>query len=98
MKKAGFHDTGDEYVHNGICRVEPGALVQVVDDIVPNIRKGKVRYKGLKWAAKSSDIIREGEHAKIIGCDILTIIVEKAEPIPDDSGEFSFHSNKQVAK
>jgi membrane protein implicated in regulation of membrane protease activity len=54
-----------------------GAVVLVVETIDPAFGCGKVKYRGIKWPAKASGIITSGKNVKIIGRDILTLIVEK---------------------
>ena len=54
-----------------------GSLVSVVETIDPASGCGKVKYKGVKWPAKASEAITAGEEVKIIGRDILTLIVER---------------------
>lgn len=54
-----------------------GEIVPVVEPIVPPGHGGKVEYKGKIWPARSSERIAPGENARIIGRDILTLVVEK---------------------
>jgi membrane protein implicated in regulation of membrane protease activity len=54
-----------------------GSVVPVVETIDPAFGCGKVRYKGINWPAKAAEVITSGENVKIIGRDILTLIVEK---------------------
>jgi len=54
-----------------------GEIVPVVEPIVPPGHGGKVEFKGKKWPARSTDTIMPGENARIIGRDILTLVVEK---------------------
>ena len=54
---------------------EVGKIVPVVEPIDPCTTFGKVKYKGIKWPAKSSEAISCGERVKIVGRDILTLIV-----------------------
>lgn len=57
--------------------VEIGKIVIVIQDIQPGGTKGKVKYQGTNWAAKASEKIVVGESVKIIGCENITLIVEK---------------------
>ena len=54
-----------------------GEIVPVVEPIVPPGHGGKVVFKGKKWPARSTETIMPGENARIIGRDILTLVVEK---------------------
>jgi len=54
---------------------EVGKIVTVVVPINPYTTCGKVKYRGVKWQAKSSEPIARGEHVRIVGRDILTLIV-----------------------
>lgn len=56
-----------------------GETVSVVETIDPAEGKGRVVYKGKKWPARSSERVLPGETVRIVGRDILTLIVEKAE-------------------
>lgn len=57
--------------------IEIGKVVPVVEYIEPGEVGGKVKYQGARWKAKSKQAIAPGESVKIIGCDNLTLIVEK---------------------
>lgn len=57
--------------------LELGKIVPVIELIEPGEMGGKVKYQGTVWQARSADKIAPGETAKIIGCDNLTLIVEK---------------------
>ena len=70
---------------------EIGKIVQVVEPIDPYTASGKVKYKGIKWPAKSSEAIEQGERVKIIGRDILTLIVEKVNKQPASVKKNSFY-------
>ena len=70
---------------------EVGKIVQVVEPIDPYTASGKVKYKGIKWPAKSSEAIEQGERVKIIGRDILTLIVEKVNKQPAFVKKNSFY-------
>ena len=63
---------------------EIGKIVRVVEPIDPCTASGKVTYMGKKWPAKSSNSepIARGEHVKIIGRDVLTLVVEKMNKQP----------------
>lgn len=63
---------------NQFFNIEIGKTVPVVELIEPDQLGGKVRYQGAPWSAKSEERIAPGESAKIVGCDNLTLIVEKA--------------------
>ena len=57
--------------------VEIGKIVPVVEYIQPGEVGGKVRYQGAPWSARAPEPIAPGESVKIVGCDNLTLIVEK---------------------
>lgn len=57
--------------------MEIGKIVPVIEFIQPGEVGGKVRYQGSNWKAKASEPIAPGESVKIIGCDNITLIVEK---------------------
>lgn len=57
--------------------IEIGKIVPVVEYIEPGVVGGKVRYQGTNWAAASTEKIAPGESVKIVGCDNITLIVEK---------------------
>ncbi len=57
--------------------VEIGKIVPVVEYIEPGEVGGKVRYQGTNWAAVAKEKVAPGESVKIIGCDNITLIVEK---------------------
>lgn len=57
--------------------VEIGKIIPVVEFIQPGEVGGKVRYNGAPWSARADEPISPGESVKIIGCDNLTLIVEK---------------------
>lgn len=59
--------------------VEVGKIVPVIEYIQPGEVGGKVRYQGTNWSAKSTESIPPGESVKIIGCENITLIVEKLE-------------------
>ncbi len=59
--------------------LELGKIVPVIELIQPDEIGGKVRYQGTNWLARSADTIAPGETAKLIGCDNLTLIVEKVK-------------------
>lgn len=54
-----------------------GKVVPVIELIEPGAIGGKVRYQGVQWQARSQEKIIPGESAVIVGCDNLTLIVEK---------------------
>lgn len=56
-----------------------GAIVQVVETIDKAAGTGKVKYKGILWRAVAKEIIREGDDARIMGRDVLTLQVEKVK-------------------
>jgi len=57
--------------------IEIGKIVPVVEFIQPGEVGGKVRYQGAPWSARAEEPISPGESVKIVGCDNLTLIVEK---------------------
>ena len=57
--------------------LEVEKIVPVTELIQPGEIGGKVRYHGALWSARSSETITPGESAAIVGCDSLTLIVEK---------------------
>lgn len=57
--------------------IEIGKIVPVVEFIQPGEVGGKVRYNGAPWSARAEEPISPGESVKIVGCDNLTLIVEK---------------------
>lgn len=59
--------------------IEIGKIIPVLEFIEPGVVGGKVRYQGAPWSAMASESIAPGESVKIIGCDNLTLIVEKVE-------------------
>ncbi len=59
--------------------VEIGKIVPVVEFIQPGEVGGKVRYQGSPWSARANEPIAPGESVKIVGCDNLTLLVEKVE-------------------
>lgn len=59
--------------------VEVGKIVPVIEFIQPGEVGGKVRYQGTNWSAKATEAIPPGESVKIIGCENITLIVEKVE-------------------
>jgi membrane protein implicated in regulation of membrane protease activity len=68
---------GIEKNHN--FNVEIGKIVPVLEFIEPGVVGGKVRYQGAPWSAMASEPIAPGESVKIVGCDNLTLVVEKVE-------------------
>lgn len=54
-----------------------GKLVPVTELIDPDEGPGKVRYQGAQWSASSKDKLAPGDMARVVGCDNLTLIVEK---------------------
>lgn len=54
-----------------------GKIVPVTEFIDPVEGVGKVKYQGALWSARSQDNIAPGENARLIGCENLTLIVEK---------------------
>lgn len=57
--------------------IDMGKIIVVVEDIDPATGKGKVKYQGSLWPARSQDKIPAGASVRIIGLDNLTILVEK---------------------
>ena len=66
---------GEDDIQN--FNIEIGKIVPVVEYIEPGEVGGKVRYQGTNWAAISKDKIAPGDSVKIVGCDNITLIVEK---------------------
>ncbi len=66
---------GEEDIQN--FNVEIGKVVPVVEYIDPGEVGGKVRYQGTTWIARSKEKIAPGESVRIVGCDNITLIVEK---------------------
>jgi membrane-bound ClpP family serine protease len=60
---------------------EVDKIVPVIEPIDPGTGGGKVKYKGMKWHARSStrETIALGERVLIVGRDILTLVVERIE-------------------
>lgn len=57
--------------------IEIGKIVPVTEFIDPDHGGGKVRYQGAEWSAESRDKLAPGDSAKVVGCNNLTLIVEK---------------------
>jgi membrane protein implicated in regulation of membrane protease activity len=76
LKPVFFGETQDSS-DNQFFNIEIGKTVPVVELIEPEQLGGKVRYQGAPWSAKADERIAPGESARIIGCDNLTLIVEK---------------------
>ncbi|MCP5106649.1 MAG: NfeD family protein [bacterium] len=57
--------------------IEIGKIIPVVEFIQPGEVGGKVRYQGAPWSARATEPVAPGESVKIVGCDNLTLIVEK---------------------
>ncbi len=57
--------------------IEIGKIIPVIEFIQPGEVGGKVRYNGTPWSARAEEPISPGESVKIVGCDNLTLIVEK---------------------
>jgi membrane protein implicated in regulation of membrane protease activity len=70
----GRHQDRDE---NQNFNIEIGKVVPVIEFIEPGEVGGKVRYQGAPWVARSSQRIAPGESVRIVGCESLTLIVEK---------------------
>ncbi len=81
---------GDQNVsvssHSGFS-VEIGKIVPVVEMIQPGEYGGKVRYQGAPWSAIADLPIAPGDSVKIVGCDNLTLKVEKLDPQNDGNDE-----------
>ncbi len=61
-----------------------GKIVDVIKDIHPGEEKGRVRYQGSLWQAKSENaVLKAGQKAKITGRDNLLLYVEP----PDEEAE-----------
>lgn len=60
---------------------EVDKIVMVIESIDPITGGGKVKYKGIKWHARSStrETVAQGERVLIVGRDILTLVVERIE-------------------
>ncbi|MCP5106647.1 MAG: hypothetical protein GY950_24900 [bacterium] len=54
-----------------------GKTALVIEPIEPRGGEGKVECRGMKWPAISSEAIAVGERVRIVGRDVLTLIVEK---------------------
>jgi len=67
----------EQEMEEGTGNGDIGEIVPVVEPIVPPGHGGKVVFKGKKWPARSTETIMPGENARIIGRDILTLVVEK---------------------
>lgn len=59
--------------------IEIGKIVPVTEFIDPKEGGGKVKYQGALWSATSSDPIPPGDSARVVGCNNLTLIVEKID-------------------
>lgn len=57
--------------------IEIGKIVPVTEFIDPLEAGGKVKYQGAIWSATSNTTIPPGESVKVVGCNNLTLIVEK---------------------
>lgn len=57
--------------------IEIGKIVSVTEFIDPAEAGGKVKYQGAIWNATSDTTIPPGESVRVIGCNNLTLIVEK---------------------
>lgn len=57
--------------------LEIGKIVPVIEYIQPGEVGGRVRYQGTNWLARSSEPVAPGESVKIVGCENITLIVEK---------------------
>ncbi len=73
-KKKKQNHSSDETIN---FNIQIGKIVPVTEFIDPIEGPGKVRYQGSIWSATSKSKIAPGETAKIIGCNNLTLIVEK---------------------
>ncbi len=67
----------EQEMEEGTGNGDIGEIVPVVEPIVPPGPGGKVEYQGRKWPARSSETIAPGEKARVVGRDILTLVVEK---------------------
>ena len=76
MKKTFFGDFREKDTSH-IVSVEIGKIVPVIEYIQPGEVGGKVRYQGTNWSAMANEPIAPGESVKIVGCDNLTLLVEK---------------------
>jgi membrane protein implicated in regulation of membrane protease activity len=61
--------------------LEIGKIVPVIEYIQPGEVGGKVRHQGSNWHARASEPIPPGESVRIVGCENITLIVEKVEKI-----------------
>jgi inner membrane protein len=59
--------------------VEIGKIIPVTEYIQPGEVGGRVRYQGTTWSAKADVPIPPGESVRIIGCENITLVVEKME-------------------
>ncbi len=75
LKKIRPEESSQKHNEQKSRNEEVGKIVPVVEPIDPCTARGKVKYKGIKWPAKSSEAIARGERVKIVGRDILTLMV-----------------------
>ncbi len=59
--------------------VEVGKIIPVIEYIQPGEVGGKVRYQGTLWSAGAEEPIPPGESVRILGCENITLIVERVE-------------------
>lgn len=78
--------------------IEVGTVLQVSEPIACDSSSSRIKYRGLYWRVKSTEPICPGETVKIIGRDVLTLLVEKcSRPVTDPFPVFSTGSNRQLA-
>jgi membrane protein implicated in regulation of membrane protease activity len=93
LRKLSPEASGVREEEKGTGNSDIGEIVSVVETIEPSAKHGKVVYKGKKWQAISSSRVVQGETARIIGRDILTLIVEKIDCGSDsENGTINNHS------
>ncbi len=56
-----------------------GQIVLVTRSIGPDSDDGQVEFKGAPWTARSKSIIAEGQKARIMEIDSITLIVEPVD-------------------
>jgi membrane protein implicated in regulation of membrane protease activity len=77
VKNIFLGDTRETRGKKDALNIEIGKIVPVVELIQPGEVGGRVRYQGSTWAAKSNETIAPGESVKILGCENITLIVER---------------------
>ncbi len=85
LKRIPLEESARESVLKKSRTTEVDKIVLVIEPIDPITGGGKVKYKGMKWHARSSarETIVLGERVLIVGRDILTLVVERIEQTSD---------------